>query len=66
MSEIAAEKVIPTVMVGVLNSLKSAANEESVKEVFNTSSSVAATLPMPGGEYSIDEGSCGEEAIQKT
>lgn len=56
--------VIPQTIAGIVNVLKSAAKESSVKRVVYTSSSVAATLPKPNVEFSIDESTWNESAVK--
>ncbi|KAF2843537.1 dihydroflavonol-4-reductase [Patellaria atrata CBS 101060] len=58
------EEVIPTVVAGGLNALKSAAKEPAVKRVVYTSSSIAATFPKPDEKFVIDENSWNEESIK--
>ena len=59
------QEVIPLVVAGGLNALKSAAEEPSVTLFVYTSSSVAATLAKPNVALAIDETTYNEEAIQK-
>lgn len=56
--------VIPQTIAGIVNVLKSATKESSVKRVVYTSSSVAATLPKPNVEFSIDESTWNESAVK--
>ena len=58
------QEVIPPVVVGRLNTLKSAAKEPSVMRFVYTSSSVAATLVKPNVALAIGETTYNEEAIQ--
>lgn len=57
-------EVIPQTIAGVVNVLKSAMKEESVKRVVYTSSSVAATLPTPGEEKVINKDTWNDFAIK--
>ena len=51
-------------MNGALNALKACAKTPSVKRFVFTSSSLAATLPKPNVEFSIDTSSYNEEAVE--
>lgn len=55
--------VIPTVITGALNALRSAAKEPGVKRFVLTSSSTAAYSPRPGVAFDITEKSWNEEAV---
>jgi nucleoside-diphosphate-sugar epimerase len=56
--------VIPHTVSTLINGLKAAANESSVKRFAFTSSSVAVTLPKPNQEFSVDENSWNDEAVK--
>lgn len=58
------QEVIPPVVAGGLNTLKSAAKVPSVMRCVYTSSSVAATLAKPNVAFAIGETTNNEEAIQ--
>lgn len=60
-----AESAIPISVNGGLNALRSCAKSPSVKRVVFTSSSLAATFPKPNIEFSIDENSYNEEAVEE-
>ncbi|KAB2580941.1 Aldehyde reductase 2 [Lasiodiplodia theobromae] len=55
--------VIPTVITGALNALRSAAKEPGVKRFVLTSSSTAAYSPKPGVAFDITEKSWNEDAV---
>ncbi|KAF2712068.1 NAD(P)-binding protein [Pleomassaria siparia CBS 279.74] len=57
--------VIPIAVKGGLNALTASAKEPSIKRVVYTSSSMAATFPVPDTEFSIDENSYNDIAIEK-
>ena len=57
-------KAIPTVINGILNTLKAAATEPQIKRVVMTSSSTAATGPKPNVEFSIDEKTWNHEDVE--
>lgn len=57
-------EVIPDVVAGATNILKSAATEPSVKRFVFTSSSTAATLPKPGKKFQIDASTWNDEAVE--
>lgn len=56
---------VPMVVNGVLNALKSAAKETSIKRFVLTSSSTAATDPIPNKVFEIDETTWNGEALEK-
>ncbi|KAI9761179.1 MAG: hypothetical protein M1840_002011 [Geoglossum simile] len=56
-------EVIPITVAGMLNTLNSAAKEQSVKRFVFTSSSTAATLPKPNVEFNIDETTWNDEVL---
>lgn len=56
---------VPMVVNGVLNALTAAAKESSVKRVVITSSSTAATDPKPNVDFTVDENSWNEEAVER-
>ncbi|KAG9521735.1 NAD(P)-binding protein, partial [Aureobasidium melanogenum] len=57
--------VIPSVIAGVTHTLEAADKEPSVKRFVFTSSSTAATNPVPNKEFNIDENSWNQVAIDK-
>ncbi|KAF2111662.1 dihydroflavonol-4-reductase [Lophiotrema nucula] len=57
-------EAIPIGVNGGLNALKAAAKEPSIKRVVYTSSSIATTFPKTNVDYSVDENSYNEEALQ--
>ncbi|OCK73436.1 dihydroflavonol-4-reductase [Lepidopterella palustris CBS 459.81] len=60
-----ADKVVPLVVAGGLNALKSAAKESSVQRVVYTSSSIAVRSAKPNVKLTFNETSYNEEAIEK-
>ncbi|KAF2473354.1 dihydroflavonol-4-reductase [Lindgomyces ingoldianus] len=59
------EETIPIAIKGGLNALKAAAKNPSIKRVVYTSSSIAATMPRPNTDFSVDETSYNEVAVKK-
>ncbi|THZ50744.1 NAD(P)-binding protein [Aureobasidium pullulans] len=57
--------VIPEVIAGVTHTLEAANNEPSVKRFVFTSSSTAATNPVPNKEFNIDASTWNQIAIDK-
>ncbi|KAF2838214.1 NAD(P)-binding protein [Patellaria atrata CBS 101060] len=57
--------VIPAVIAGLINPLKAAAKEPSVKAVVYTSSSWAASIPIPDVEMTLDSNTYAEDAAEK-
>ncbi|KAI4753139.1 NAD(P)-binding protein, partial [Aureobasidium sp. EXF-8845] len=58
-------EVIPDVIAGVNHTLEAAEKEPTVKRFVFTSSSTAATNPVPNKEFTIDESSYNQVAIDK-
>ncbi|KAI5206473.1 NAD(P)-binding protein [Aureobasidium subglaciale] len=58
-------EVIPSVIAGVTHTLEAADKEPSVKRFVFTSSSTAATNPIPNKEFNVDESSWNQVAIDK-
>jgi nucleoside-diphosphate-sugar epimerase len=58
-------EVIPDVIAGVTHTLEAADKEPSVKRFVFTSSSTAATNPVPNKEFTIDQSSYNQVAIDK-
>ncbi|KIX01426.1 uncharacterized protein Z518_09152 [Rhinocladiella mackenziei CBS 650.93] len=57
-------EAVPMVVNGAINALKAAAQEPSIKRVVMTSSSTAAASPQPNVEFSMDESTWNEEAVE--
>lgn len=57
--------MIPDVIAGVNHTLEAADKEPTVKRFVFTSSSTAATNPVPNKEFTIDESSYNQVAIDK-
>jgi hypothetical protein len=58
-------KVIPAVINGINGILKAAANEPSVKRFVYTSSSTAATFPIPNKVFTIDANTWNEAQVKE-
>lgn len=56
---------VPNVVNGVLNGLKAAANEPSIKRFVMTSSSTAAVSPQPNKTFSVDEKTWNDEVVKQ-
>ncbi|KIV91722.1 hypothetical protein PV10_06234 [Exophiala mesophila] len=56
---------VPNVVNGVLNGLKAAANEPSIKRFVLTSSSTAATSPIPNKKFSVDEKTWNDDVVKE-
>lgn len=58
-------EIIPSVIAGINETLKSADREPKVKRFVFTSSSTAATNPIPNKKFSIDEKSWNNECVER-
>lgn len=56
---------VPNVVNGVLNGLRAAAKEPSIKRFVMTSSSTAAVSPQPNKQFSVDEDTWNDDVVKQ-